>query len=161
MILPTSYTLSSVPLVVDRQPVASGGSGDLYEGTFNGSRACVKRGRVYSKDGPGKAIKVHHPDSFLHAAINEITQTLYQEAVVWKRLHHQHIVPLLGVTSPPLQLISEWMPGGDLTEYIKKHPDTDGLNLVCFPPVTFGPALISAISCVMWPKAYDFSTPAT
>lgn len=49
---------------------------------------------------------------------------------MWKRLAHPNIVPLLGITSTPLQLISEWMPGGDLTEYIKKNPDVDRLDLV-------------------------------
>ena len=37
---------------------------------------------------------------------------------------------LLGITSTPLQLISEWMLGGDLTEYIKKHPSANRLGLV-------------------------------
>jgi len=55
---------------------------------------------------------------------------LYQEAVVWKRLEHQNIVPFLGITFTPLQLVSEWMPGGGLAEYIKKNPDADRLGLV-------------------------------
>ena len=58
-ILPTSYTLSSSLLNVGHHPVASGGSGDVYKGSFNGSGVCVKRVRVYSKDGPKKATKVH------------------------------------------------------------------------------------------------------
>jgi hypothetical protein len=58
MILPTSYTLSPQVLTVGRQPVASGGSGDVYEGKLHGSTVCVKRVRVYSKDGPQKATKV-------------------------------------------------------------------------------------------------------
>jgi hypothetical protein len=50
-------------------------------------------------------------------------------------LEHKNIVPLLGITLAPLQLISDWMPGGDLTEYIKKDPDVDRLDLVgAFPP---------------------------
>ena len=60
MKLPTSYTLSSSLLNIGRQPVASGGSGDIYKGTLNGSMVCVKRVRVYSKEGPGKATKVRH-----------------------------------------------------------------------------------------------------
>jgi serine/threonine protein kinase len=55
---------------------------------------------------------------------------------VWKHLRHQNIVSLIGITSTPLQVVSEWMPGGDLTEYIKTHPDTDRLGLVgVLPPV--------------------------
>ena len=60
MILPTSYTLSSSLLNIGRQPVASGGSGDIYQGTLNGLAVCVKRVRVYSKEGPKKATKVRH-----------------------------------------------------------------------------------------------------
>ena len=60
MILPSSYTLTSSLLNIGGQPVASGGSGDIYKGKLNGSGVCVKRVRVYSKDGAGKAIKVHH-----------------------------------------------------------------------------------------------------
>ena len=49
---------------------------------------------------------------------------------MWKRLTHPNIVPLLGVTSTPLQLISQWMTGGALTEYIKKNPIADRVVLV-------------------------------
>lgn len=53
---------------------------------------------------------------------------------MWKRLAHPNIVPLLGITTfPRLQLISEWMSGGDLPIYIKAHPDTDRLGLVGVP----------------------------
>lgn len=114
MILPLSYTLSSRVLHIGRQPVASGGSGDVYEGTLDNIRVCVKRVRVYSRDGPQKP-----------------SEAFLKEAVVWKRLEHKNIVHLLGITATPLQLISEWMPGGDLTEYIEKHPDTNRLSLLC------------------------------
>ena len=59
-ILPTSHTLSPSHLNVGPHPIASGGPGDVYEGTFKGSEVCIKRIRVYSKDGPGKATKVHY-----------------------------------------------------------------------------------------------------
>ena len=50
--------------------------------------------------------------------------------VAWKNLSHPNVVPLLGVTTDPIQLISGWMPDIDLTGYITDHPDTDRLNLV-------------------------------
>ena len=59
---------------------------------------------------------------------------------MWKRLTHPNILPLLGVTITPLQLISNWMPGGQLPEYIRKHPDADRLRLVC-PSYRFYPTL--------------------
>ena len=49
---------------------------------------------------------------------------------MWKRLEHDNVVPLLGITTTPLQLISKWMTGGTLTEYIEKHPDASRLGHV-------------------------------
>ena len=50
--------------------------------------------------------------------------------VVWKHLAHPNVVPLLGVTADPIQLVSGWMPDVDLTGYTMNHPDADRLNLV-------------------------------
>ena len=61
---------------------------------------------------------------------SRILQTFRQVTVVWKHLTHPNIVPLLGVTIDPPQLISDRMPGGNLTEYIASHPDTDRISLV-------------------------------
>ena len=58
--LPTSSALSSQVLLISNQPVASGGSGDVYEGTLNNSRVCVKRIRVYAKDSSGEPPDVRH-----------------------------------------------------------------------------------------------------
>jgi hypothetical protein len=56
---------------------------------------------------------------------------------MWKRLAHPNIVPLLGVTITPFQLISNWMSGGDLPDYIDKNADVNRLNLVRVHPVVF------------------------
>ena len=78
-----------------------------------------------------------------------------------KRLAHPNIVPLLGITITPLQLISEWMPGGNLTECIEERPDADRLGLVGFPGVAFDSHLTSATSYLMLLKVFTSSTPAT
>ena len=62
------------------------------------------------------------------------TQAFHQMAVVWKNLAHPNIVPLLGVTTDPIQLVSGWMPDTDLTGYIMNYPDADRLSLVGAPP---------------------------
>jgi len=49
---------------------------------------------------------------------------------MWKRLTHPNIVPFKGVTLDPLQIVSEWMPGGDLTDYISLNPQANRINLV-------------------------------
>ena len=39
----------------------------------------------------------------------------------------------------PLRLVSEWMPGGELTKYIEKNPDANRIALVGVPPSLFDP----------------------
>jgi len=60
---------------------------------------------------------------------------------MWKRLTHPNILPLLGVTIAPFQLVSNRMPGGDLPEYLKKNPDVDRLGLVGASSVELIPRL--------------------
>ena len=52
---------------------------------------------------------------------------------MWKHLTHPNVLPLLGVTITPLQLISDLMPGGDLPRYVKNNPDANLLGLVGVP----------------------------
>lgn len=60
----------------------------------------------------------------------------HQVAVMSKYLQHPNIVPLLGVTVDPLELISEWMSGGDLPGYISNHPEADRHSLVRISSIT-------------------------
>ena len=85
----------------------------------------------------------------------------YQGAVLWKCLEHTNIVSLLGITPTPFQLISEWMVGGDLREYIKQHPDADRLGLVGVPPPHLGRCVYPFMSYVISQTAFITSTPAT
>jgi len=41
-------------------PFASGGFGDAYEGTLDGSKVCIKRVRVYPRDDQKKAFKARY-----------------------------------------------------------------------------------------------------
>ena len=49
---------------------------------------------------------------------------------MWRRLKHSNIVPFIGVTLSPLQIVSEWMPSGNLIAYIRSNPDADKVALV-------------------------------
>lgn len=86
-------------------------------------------------------------------------QVFHQAAVVWKHLEHPNIIPLLGATIDPPQLVLDWMCGGDLTEYITNNPDANRQDLVRLPPTlmysTFTPA-----SYLMSLGASTTSTPA-
>ena len=58
--LPHWYTLEGSLSITSGQPVASGGSGDVYKGLLGDSqRVCVKRLRIYAKEGLQAAKKVH------------------------------------------------------------------------------------------------------
>ena len=57
-ILPASFHLSPDLLGTASYPFTSGGCGDMYEGTLDGSKVCIKRVRMYTRDDPQEAIKV-------------------------------------------------------------------------------------------------------
>ena len=57
-------------------------------------------------------------------------QLFFKEAIIWKRLRHPNIVPFIGVTTDPLQIVSEWMPNGVLTEFLERNPGTNRIRLV-------------------------------
>jgi len=62
------------------------------------------------------------------------TQQLCREVLIWKRLSHPNVLPLLGVSvseNPQyFRIISEWMPNGNVIEYIKFNPEANRLRLV-------------------------------
>ena len=84
-------------------------------------------------------------------------QTFHKVAVVWKHLAHSNIVPLLGATIDPPQLVSDWMCGGDLNEYITNNPDADRQGLVRLPPTLMYSAFTPA-SYPVWLRASTTST---
>lgn len=53
---------------------------------------------------------------------------------MWKHLVHPNIVPVRGITTEPFQLVSDWVPGWNLTEFVKERPNGYGsLGLVGIP----------------------------
>ena len=49
----------------------------------------------------------------------------------------------MGVTLEPLQLVSKWMPGGDLRDHVRKNPGTDRISLVSEDLLTWNTASFS------------------
>lgn len=50
--------------------------------------------------------------------------------MIRRHLTHPNLVPLIGVTLYPLQIVSEWMPGGDLSVYVKLNSQASRITLV-------------------------------
>ena len=71
---------------------------------------------------------------------------------MWKRLDHPNIVPFKGVTFEPLQLVSEWMHGGELREYIKNNHHANQISLVG-PFLSPSSIPYRVLSCWALPKA--------
>ncbi|KAF9644929.1 hypothetical protein BDM02DRAFT_823150 [Thelephora ganbajun] len=102
-ILPKSCTVSDSLLEIGLPST----SGYAYDGALDGSKVRIQRVRSYPEGDP-----------------QEVKQTFHQVAATWKRLTHRNIVPLLGVTIDPLQLISDWMSGEDLMASTISTPAT-------------------------------------
>jgi len=49
---------------------------------------------------------------------------------MWKRLRHPNIIPFIGVTTNPLQIVSELIPDRTLAEFVGKNPGANRITLV-------------------------------
>ena len=60
--------------------------------------------------------------------------------MVWKSLHHQNVLPLLGATMNDgrFEMVSEWMDNGNINRFIKQHGNESRFELVSpLPTVNF------------------------
>ena len=57
---------------------------------------------------------------------------LFHEIVIWRRLSHPNVLPVLGVSLKlfPLCIVSEWMIGGNIMDFTSNHPEANRLRLV-------------------------------
>ena len=140
--LPTSYTLSPHLLNIHPQPFTSGGFADVYHGTFNGSRVCIKHVRVYvqeAQDNPEKALKVRYRLCCFPHPITHGNHSTSGERPWCGKYGTPECCPLLRITisqqPQQFQQISDWISSGDLSKYIKKNPDADRHRLVGVPLV--------------------------
>jgi len=64
-------------------------------------------------------------------------QRLFQEIVIWRRLSHPNVLPVLGVSPKlfPLCVVTEWMIDGNIMDFTSKHPEVNRLRLVRPLPV--------------------------
>ena len=129
-VLPPSYELSGELSFSTHQEIAYGGFCDVYKGARGSAEVCIKRFRVNSTDNQEKVKQVYRCYLLLACPALTISKALCREAVVWKHLDHPNIVPFRGVTFQPLQLVSDWIPGGELREYINKNSQANLISVV-------------------------------
>ncbi|KAG8955530.1 hypothetical protein FRC03_011108 [Tulasnella sp. 419] len=64
-------------------------------------------------------------------AYGGFSDRLQREILVWSRLEHPHIVPLIGFRFEPTTcLISPWYSNGNVKDWVKKHPEVDKRKLM-------------------------------
>ena len=51
---------------------------------------------------------------------------------MWKALHHPNVLPLLGaaMNDSRFEMVSEWMDGGNINEFIKRNQSENRFELV-------------------------------
>ncbi|KDQ49363.1 hypothetical protein JAAARDRAFT_644376 [Jaapia argillacea MUCL 33604] len=97
-----------------------GGICDIFKGTYRGETVAIKILRSYDSN-----------------KTDRINKMFFQEAVTWKRLSHQNIVPFRGVSQLTLSpdrevpcLISTWMDRGNILEFLEDYPSHSRIKLL-------------------------------
>lgn len=80
-----------------------GGMTDIYQASFQGETVALKHPRVFTMVAPSrvnesKKVRDLYP---IPVHIFTIDQVFYRDALAWYNLHHDHILPCLGVYFSP------------------------------------------------------------
>ena len=61
---------------------------------------------------------------------------------MWKYLQHPNVLPLIGalMSENRFAMVSEWMPYGNINQFIKEYPKVNRLTLVRPPSATLLPS---------------------
>ncbi|KAJ3364509.1 hypothetical protein GGF32_001609 [Allomyces javanicus] len=95
--------------IVDQEPFARGGFAELYRAVW------------LSRDSEEVVMKRLLPSAVIGKTMRD---DLAKEARAWAAVHHEHVLPLLGVclTANAPFLITPYMPNGTLVEYAETRP---------------------------------------
>ena len=108
--IPDEFIITSLEIIIhhDRK-LGEGGSGQVYEGDWNGNRVAVKT--------LDKTVK---------------QWAFEQEIDVWRRLHHPNILRFWGACSiadPPF-MVCAFKANGDAVQYLHNNPNADRRKIV-------------------------------
>jgi len=100
-------------------PIASGGFGDVWRCRWNLPITSSRGSTVINLDNLQVAVKTIRT---FHDIDTRFIKRLRREVKIWARLHHEHILPLLGLVrdfgSVP-GLVSPWMDNGTLVSFLQ------------------------------------------
>jgi len=135
-LLPLTHKLTS-PLRKENKPICSGGFAEVWKGTYCYRQVAVKVLKVYQTSDIEKIGKVRY--IFLEAdqqttvsSLARHCQRFCKEVLMWNRLSHPNILPLLGAAQEGWEftMVSEWMDNGNIRQYVLAHPKVNRPSLV-------------------------------
>ncbi|KAJ7029798.1 kinase-like domain-containing protein, partial [Mycena alexandri] len=101
-LLPSSLIISGIT-GRSKDPVFGGNFGDIYRAEHEGRLVAIKRLRFFEAD---------------NAEQSQTRKEFFREALIWKNLAHEYILPFLGVDSETfpgfLCMVSPWMTKGPI-----------------------------------------------
>ncbi|QRV93843.1 Serine/threonine-protein kinase [Ceratobasidium sp. AG-Ba] len=103
---------------IEANPFDRGAFGDVRRATLrNGTRVAIKCLRFYT--------------SARDTGRHRLEKKSLKEIRVWSFLDHENVLPLIGlcVINSELGMVSEFMPNGNVQEYIQKNPTVDRFKL--------------------------------
>ncbi|KAG6843459.1 hypothetical protein H0H87_004374, partial [Tephrocybe sp. NHM501043] len=113
-IYPVCFQLEHV-VQEGEHPVTAGGFADIYKGDFRGQAVCLKAIRVYQ-----------------NTQVKHVLKQFSKEVILWGQLSHPNVLPIYGLYGfqNRLCLVAPWMAHGDISTYLKLHPEASRLLLV-------------------------------
>ena len=117
-----------------------GGFGDVSRRKYQEQEVAVKKLRTYTTSDLQTIIHVGWRCAlflFIHQRAENGPQRFCKEFVPWKALRHPNVLPLLGIvmTKTEFAMVSEWMPNGNINQFVKGHQNANRFELVGFSPV--------------------------
>jgi serine/threonine protein kinase len=125
--LPPSLYISDV---IMGTTVIWGGEAHIWKGTYNGMDVAIRqfRQRQGMPSADWKKVVRLNPSLLQEMMLNSsfTQQIIRREIIIHRHLHHENILPLIGVfgdESHPFNIVMPWMHNGVAREYLKTRPD--------------------------------------
>lgn len=124
---PQGLILKDEPLEL-KSPRHDGGFGLIYRTELRGHTVAVKLLKGKSD------LKVRGRSWRYNSHTDPSHQNFVSEAVTWLHMDHPRILPFYGLcisSEYRIGFVSPWMKQGNVVSYLKSHPNTNCLYLVC------------------------------
>lgn len=133
--IPTSYVISGDLCDSNNAPPEVNQSLKIWTGNLNRLRGGTNQDgvhvRVVKLERPRK-VSGHFDVNGASQRLMYVYQELYVEAATWVWLDHPNILKCFGITTDPIQVVTEWVPHVNVIEYIQSHLNADRICLVSF-----------------------------